>query len=318
MTEHMDYSPQPEKQEVEKIKFPPITEMYKELGRLREVFNGKAEIELMGKGRVAIDKYFKPLGDKIEKLGAYDMTDGGGNKKGEETKVVTDAIGEMKLQTGNEFTEEELNINNGQWHKDLVNVDKLLHFNFGDLKIVLEGRPVYQITDSNNQKRETIRHLADNQKEAQNPSYIFFVDLKDETSFRVQVNPDGTVKILSPYLENIYKDALTGEETTKSKSTKRIQKRGPVSFEEKISPSLLRKILRIPAKKIQSEREEVWTEKEVFKNRLIGGPREEISLGEDYPEKHQLAQFLTEMLKESIRALKEAEKTAPKAVSVEL
>lgn len=315
MPENIDFSPQPSARESEnKIKFPPITEMYRELGRLRELFNGKAEIELMGKGQVEIDQNFKPLGDKILKLGTYGVLDSGKQMIHEKnTEAIEEAIGEMRLSSSKELEKDE----GGRLRKDLVGMDKLLHFNFGDLNIDLEGRPIYQITD-NGVEREKFRHLADNQKEAQNPGYVFSINLKDEQSFRVQVNPDGTVKILSPHLENIYVDAVTGEKTKKRELVLENRKRSLVDFEEEVPPSLLRKILRIPAKKVWSKKESEWTEKEVKENKLIGGPRKEIKLGADYPEKHQLAMFLTEMLKESIRALKDAEKTAPKAVSVEL
>lgn len=311
MGETIKFVPESERKERrEKIQFPSITEMYEELDRIRRTSSGKALVAgIADSGEVGIDQDFKPLG----RIRAQ-------NVEGNKTEI-TDIIGEVDIPDfddvyhgGSQET--------ASWNKKFVGMDELLHFNFGQLHITLEGRPIYQVRDYKSNNRGRVRWLALDEEEANNPSYVFSISEEGGESFRVQVSPDGTIKVLDSHLENTYKDKMTGKETLKPRghTEKIVQEKMPV-FEE--VPLTLRELLtkvpikqllkgrRTARKKVSEEIRPVPERSEHF-NEFIGGPTTEIKLGKNRPAKYDMAVMLTTLLKEGIRALEEAEQKSGK------
>ena len=274
-----------EKKEQRERQFPPIVDMYKTLERIRETGNSRANIQgIASNGEVQIDTNFEKLGPIIKEYN--DLVD---NKKRYDTIVNLESYPEI-----NEITNPEQ-----EWHKIYKEHDELLHFNFGDLKISLEGATTYSINDDS-YDRWSIRQLANSPSEANNPNYVFSIQEKNEPAFRVQVNPDGNVKILDTNRQNIYLDAETNRKTNKPETkvekivsqTRHVHEEIPISL-WKILAKLsawkgFKALIGIykPTESVYShDEEDIVSKYEYVPNAPIGGPNINLKLDPKRPDK---------------------------------
>lgn len=287
-----------QREQKESVRFPSITEMYSRLERLRRDSSGTTSVPGIGTdGEVTIDQNFGKISNDIQNEIEYSSHD-----NSVDPKKVQDYVGSME---------------NRMWREDgtlrLAKMEELLHFNFGELEITLEGRPIYHLRDYHlgNPPRATVRHLGDSDKEVNNPSYTFSISEKGGQNFRVEVSPDGNIKILDPNLEDVYKDAETGKRTHKGIGSKAVKGKPRTSLQyEDVEVPLGRLEAFFSGKKTKTvkRRIEDKVEEDIYyrvpvANELVGGPRIERELSPERPHKTLIAKNLLNMLQEGLKNL---------------
>lgn len=288
----------------QEVKFPSVTEMYSRLEQLRRESTSRAIVPGIGTdGEVSIDEEFKAMGKKVVNEISYADSGRPGGIKGDE---IQNYVGSMDKRP---------------WHEEgtlqLAKMDELLHFKFGDLAIALEGRPIYHVRDYNlnTPPRATVRHLGDTAEEVKNSSYTFAISEKDGQSFRVQVSPDGNIKVMDSEREDVYDELRKGEKTgakTRRKMGTAIEKGRPnrVPQYETVEVPLSKleglfsggKKSRAESRRLPDKLEDTYYEFDA-PNPLVGGPNIERKLSPERPHKTLIGKNLIHLLQEAITSL---------------
>lgn len=291
------------------VHFPSIIEMYSRLDELRRHSSGEAITAGVGaNGVVKIDENFKPIVEEKIKRGGNPSMD---KHDDEKRLLIEDFMGD------NENLERKVDTVNNRWGRDKTEVENLLHFTFGDLRIDLEGLPIITIADYSLSERGKVRHIARTQEELDNPSYTFKISEKDGQEYRVQINSNGETKLLNKYVSDMYTDAGTGEETNERETlvTKLREEKEREYADADVPLTLWEKIAKLPigkllagentkqVKQLVSETPVIVERLESVENKLVAKANTEVTLPVEYPRKSLIAKNLIHLLKEGIRAL---------------